>query len=212
MKPYERNLNYIIDKWDLNIHTARMPIHIPNTTRRALRLLFAELRFLKGVEIGVNRGSNAVKTIRVNPQLTLYCVDPWELYDGLNDFDDPIERKEAYARATWTLGQYDNVHVIRKFSMDALKDFEDESLDFVYIDGNHEFPYVAEDIFYWSKKVKSGGLVAGHDYHFNKCNFAYLQVTEIVDAYTKAFKIKPWFVINEGIFPEYPGNFLWVKE
>jgi hypothetical protein len=38
--------------------------------------------------------------------------------------------------------------------MDALNDFEDDSLDFVYIDGNHEFPYVAEDLFHWSKKVR----------------------------------------------------------
>ena len=212
MKSYEHTLAHIIDKWDLNVNQSRMPIHIPNTTRRSLRMLFAELKFLKGVEIGVNRGSNAVKTIRHNPQLTLYCVDPWELYDGMHDFDDPIERKEAYARTALTLKEYDNIHIIRKFSMDALKDFEDESLDFVYIDGNHEFPYVAEDIFHWAKKVGPGGLVAGHDYNFNKYDFPYIQVKEVVDAYTKAFKIKPWFVINEGIYPGYPGNFFWVKE
>ncbi len=48
--------------------------------------------------------------------------------------------------------------------MDALADFEDESLDFVYIDGNHAAPWVDDDIREWSKKVRKGGVVSGHDY------------------------------------------------
>ena len=76
--------------------------------------------------------------------------------------------------------------------MDAVKDFADGSLDFVYIDGHHGFKYVAEDIWEWHKKVKKGGIVAGHDYFtLNKdprhpyCN----HVKEVVDAYVKAFRI-----------------------
>ena len=48
--------------------------------------------------------------------------------------------------------------------MDAVKDFKDESLDFVYIDANHGYESTKEDIREWSKKVKKGGIVSGHDY------------------------------------------------
>ncbi len=48
--------------------------------------------------------------------------------------------------------------------MDALEDFEDNSLDFVYIDGDHNFKHISEDIYEWTKKVRSGGIVSGHDY------------------------------------------------
>lgn len=48
--------------------------------------------------------------------------------------------------------------------MDVVKQFKDESLDFVYIDGNHSFQHVVNDLCEWEKKVKVGGIVAGHDY------------------------------------------------
>ena len=48
--------------------------------------------------------------------------------------------------------------------MDALDDFEDNSLDFVYIDGNHTLPFIAMDIFGWEQKIRKGGIISGHDY------------------------------------------------
>lgn len=83
--------------------------------------------------------------------------------------------------------------------MDAVKDFEDESLDFVYIDGHHGFKYVTEDIFEWSKKIKKGGVISGHDYAYNRtpADHAYcLQVKYVIDAYTKAFQIDNWYVLG----------------
>ncbi len=207
-------LGYIIDKWDLRYSTSQswMPIFIPNTTRRHLNLLFAELGYRSGAEIGVNKGSNAMRFNRANPDCTLYCIDPWVLYGGMNDFDDAAERETTYALAKQRLDPIDNVQIIRKYSMDALQDFENESLDFVYIDGNHEWPYITQDIFYWAQKVKPGGIVSGHDYLTNPRACAFNQVTEAVDAYTKAFGIRKWFVFGKGDFPAHPGSWFWVKK
>ena len=58
-----------------------------------------------------------------------------------------------------------NIVKIRKKSMEAVKDFEDRSLDAVYIDGEHDEPSVREDIKEWRKKVKFGGYLMGHDYY-----------------------------------------------
>jgi hypothetical protein len=48
--------------------------------------------------------------------------------------------------------------------MDALNEFEDNSLDFVYIDGNHRIKWIIADIYEWYKKIKPGGFIGGHDY------------------------------------------------
>ncbi len=92
--------------------------------------------------------------------------------------------------------------------MDAVKDFEDNSLDFVYIDANHEYDYVKQDITEWTKKVKPGGIVAGHDYirlrqPRNEANkhFQY-GIKEAVFHYTTENNIRPWFVL--GLTAEYP--------
>ena len=57
-----------------------------------------------------------------------------------------------------------NIVKIRKKSMDALNDFEDRSLDAVYIDGDHTEKSVREDIQGWRKKIKFGGYLMGHDF------------------------------------------------
>ena len=49
--------------------------------------------------------------------------------------------------------------------MDAVVDVADESLDFVFIDADHKYVSVCEDIREWSKKVRIGGIVSGHDYY-----------------------------------------------
>jgi hypothetical protein len=110
--------------------------------------------------------------------------------------------------------------MVRKKSMDAVKDFEDESLDFVYIDGHHGFKFVTEDIWEWSKKVKKGGVISGHDYAYGKWKELgpqVLQVKEVIDAYTLAFRIKNWWVLGrkhkkeEGEKRDQYRSWMWFK-
>ena len=61
-------------------------------------------------------------------------------------------------------GYEDRAIMIRANSKIASNFFEDNSLDFVYIDANHAYEFVKEDIELWYPKVKSGGYVMGHDY------------------------------------------------
>jgi predicted O-methyltransferase YrrM len=75
---------------------------------------------------------------------------------------------------------------MRKMSMEAVEEFEKESLDFVFIDSNHSFDYVMEDLIEWSKRVRKGGIISGDDYfHFRKAG-----VIEAVDTYTRVHGIK----------------------
>src|SRR3990167_907724 len=57
-----------------------------------------------------------------------------------------------------------NIIKIKKSSVEAAKDFQDGSLDAVYIDAAHDEDSVREDIRTWRAKIKPGGILSGHDY------------------------------------------------
>lgn len=56
-----------------------------------------------------------------------------------------------------------NIVKIRKTSVEAAKDFQDGSLDAVYIDAEHDIDNVRADIRAWRPKIKKGGCLCGHD-------------------------------------------------
>jgi len=185
-------LEYIAAKFGVNINE-RPPILIPNINRPIMAATLAELGFRIGAEIGVARGEHAEILCKANPDLKLYCVDIWETYPGYDEYDDRIDRYYQYAQRI--LYPYE-CEFIKKFSMDAVKDFLDGSLDFVYIDGAHDFQSVANDLCEWTKKVRIGGIVFGHDFH--RSTRFIVDVKDVVPAYCYAKRIRPWFVLGEN--------------
>lgn len=160
--------------------------------RGKLAQLFNELELYKGAEIGVADARFSTYLCERMPLIELYCIDPWEPYKGNKRGGGVGQQHENYAIAKEQLKDY-NATLIRKMSIDAIRDFEDSSLDFVYIDGNHTFDYVMIDLILWSAKVKSGGIIAGHDYY----HFRWAGVVEAIDAYIKAHSVRHWFLTNE---------------
>lgn len=181
------------------------PFEIPDATRDDLPQLFLDLGFKVGAEIGVYKGEFTEKFCKAG--LFMHAVDPWMAYKNYNEYPpEEIKRfqdrqDELFSIAQTKLAPYkDKVNFIRKTSMDAVEDFDDESLDFVYIDGHHGFRYVAEDLCEWSQKVKKGGIIAGHDYALNDKGARdpyVLQVKYVLHAFVDAFKVDNWYVIGE---------------
>jgi hypothetical protein len=140
-------------------------IEIPNAGRNELAELFHDLDYRVGAEIGVAAGEYSEVIMKANPQLRqMYGVDPHLPYRGYRDYVrlgtfDSLE-KQAHDR----LDKYPNYTFVKKMSVEAAEEFADDFLDFVYIDANHSEPYVSQDIEAWTPKVRSGGIVAGHDY------------------------------------------------
>lgn len=118
-----------------------------------------------GVEVGTFKGGFS-KMITDVWGGTLFMVDVWrplgeEYLDGSNHEKHP----DAYSEAMKSIsGREDRAIMIRAESKKAAELFQDESLDFVYIDANHAYDYVVEDIKLWYPKVKKGGYLLGHDY------------------------------------------------
>ena len=205
-------LKYIKKKYDLR-YQVPMPIVLPIDRENGLTELFNELGFKVGAEIGTSKGRYAKWLLLRVKGLKLYCVDPWEIYDDYVEYNNK-ETKETcddFFEQTKERLKGMNVEFIRKRSMDAVKDFKDNSLDFVFIDGNHTFEYAVEDIAKWEKKVRIGGIVSGHDY-WNSIKrrklyvsnltplerMKLVQVKDAIDAWTKTNRIKPWFVTTKS--------------
>jgi hypothetical protein len=196
----QSTLDYIVKKFNLDINQ-EMPIMIPNTDRFSLARLFMRLRFKEGAEIGVQAGEYSKVLCDTIPGLKLHCVDAWEKYPGYVDFVKHSTYITHEKKAREVLAPY-GCDIIKKYSMDAVKDFPDRSLDFVYIDANHDIRHVIDDITEWSNKIKKGGIISGHDYFMPSRRHPKVHVVYALQAYTKAWKISPWFVLGrEEIIP-----------
>ena len=204
-------LKYIKNKYSLDLEQPS-PIMLPMNRFSGLCGLFAELQFKVGAEIGVDRGRYSKWLLLKNRKLKLFCIDPYLVYsEYIETHHKGVKAMNAsHEHAKQRLGKL-NCEIIVKTSMEALGDFEDNSLDFVFIDGNHSFEYVVDDIAGWSKKVRPGGIISGHDYWnswedeermylkkytpFQKMKL--VQVKDAVDAWTKTNQIKTWFILND---------------
>ena len=192
------------------------PAEIPDCVRTDLPQFFIDMGYKVGAEIGVRNGRFSRKLCQAG--LKVYAIDPWRNYDGYWGEDAFKKEVEAsYKFAKKILAPFDCV-ILRKTSLEALADIPNNSLDFVYIDGNHDFRYVADDLYEWTKKVRPGGVISGHDYFYaNERKHDNIHVKYVVDAFVKCYKIEQWYVI--GRKEKRPGekrdqfrSFFWLKK
>lgn len=187
----------IVEKFKIN-NGDSLPFKSEGGTRDMLAQFMGELGFKTGAEIGVLRGAYSRILCESIPGLKLKCIDPWLAFRR----NTQVRQEERLIRTRRRLRHF-NAEIIRKPSLEAVKDIPDGSLDFVYIDEMHEFDPVMLDLIHWTQKVRVGGIVAGHDY---SPDTHYIQVIPAVNAYTKAHGIMKWYVTDE----EDP-SFFWVK-
>ena len=116
------------------------------------------------VEIGCFTGVSTETFLQLNPK-KLYAVDIWDLNESYSDLiEDGRSNFHLIEQSFRTMAKnYDNIEIIKNFSKHASFGFRNKSLDFVYIDGDHNYNAVVEDIEHWQPKIKSGGYIAGHD-------------------------------------------------
>jgi len=167
-------------------------VTIPDCDRNDLPEFMRQMGCRVGAEIGVDKGEYT--EVLCQGGLYVYAIDPWVMYE---DYFEPTT-EDHYVIAKDRLAKYD-CRIIKRTSMEALQFFKDDSLDFVYIDGNHSFVYIAQDIYYWSKKVRKGGIVAGHDYYYHRAkdgNRFKMNVRHVVDCYVKAAGIKKLYILG----------------
>ncbi len=175
------------------------PAIIQDCLRADLPKFFKNHGLEVGAEIGVYKGAFSELFCQAGLN-KVYSIDPWMSYDGAGRTQKVQDRQNfLFEHTQRVLAPYPNSEIIRKASLDALADFEDESLDWVYIDGNHDFRHIAADVYEWSRKVRSGGVVSGHDYFDTSPTSTNLlcHVRVVVDAYTRLFQIPNWWLFGQ---------------
>lgn len=149
--------------------------HYHRDKRRAMHGLFEPLNPKLGAEVGTWNGNTSRSLLITFPDLTLYMIDRWtpppkdDSWEGSGDrfaLYDQSKHDDAYANARRVTEPFnDRRRILRMSSCEAArKCIADESLDFAFIDADHSFEGTLSDIESYWPKVKSGGLLSGHDY------------------------------------------------
>ena len=158
-------------------------------------------------EIGVEYGDFSQEIIKNDPK-ELVLVDVWEKQTGTYERDTSnLNNFEAlYQHVVDLFGQDKRVKIIKDFSSEAVKMFPDEHFDFVYIDANHTWKGITNDIHDWWPKVKIGGYLCGHDYiHKNvylwnggKYEVSWVEVRPVVDAWAEVKAVELLLTWEDG--------------
>ena len=105
----------------------------------------------------------------------LYCVDHWKGNEATENVDlidgDNIYR--IFEHNMKSLELWDTITPIKKDSLTASKDFDNGSIDFLFLDADHRYEPFTRDLHAWYPKMKRGGIMCGHD-----CEQFYSNLTE----------------------------------
>lgn len=130
-----------------------------------------------GAEIGVWKGDYSAKLLELAKPETLHLIDPWAVREDPNydtawygkargiDMDKVHDGVQARFAEQLASGQ---VKIHRAPSLDAMSAFDDGSLDFVYVDGDHAYEGVKPDLEISVRKVREGGLICVDDHMIGK--------------------------------------------
>lgn len=121
-------------------------------------------------EIGVHEGDLSRRILDIAEPKRLHLIDPWAKGEGLFGKQavheqDVVEKR--YEKVKEQFGkdiEAGRVRIHRELSSDAVTEFPDAYFDWVYVDGNHLYEFVKQDLELYYPKVKAGGYVAGDDY------------------------------------------------
>lgn len=172
------------------------------------RLDLAKLFKGIGVEIGVAEGWYSDQIMQLGKVDEMYGVDPYTPHQGYRDYTRETTYNRLKTNAHNRLDKYPNYYFLEQFSTRAADSFDNDSLDFVYIDGDHSYESVTQDIKTWMKKLKPGGIIAGDDYIRSDRDKRFYDVIRSVDEYVETNGISILFIYGKG---RTPSNWMFRK-
>lgn len=148
--------------------------HLANKPSRAYFAdLFRKGCFKSGIEVGVASGRFSEHVLSVNKEVNFV----WHMIEPLPN--EELKKRFAIFNGTanfrlgsWAghgIGQRAHIFFWQYFSTDpkVLRDIPDEGVDFIYLDGAHDYKNVKLELPFYYDKLQPGGVLAGHDY----CNY-----------------------------------------
>lgn len=133
-------------------------------------------------EVGVYYG-RTTRVLGSNPYLKIYAIDP---FTGSEEHQAELKGYKYRSDYEKNTVNIPNLTIIEGYSVDASKNFDDNSLDAVFIDAAHDYENVKNDILAWGPKLKIGGKIIGHDYPDpNDPNGGFEELSKAVNEYVR---------------------------
>jgi len=156
-------------------------MHYSKTIANYIRETIGEPKF--GAEVGAWAGVTSNVFLHAFPEMQLHAIDPWE--DG--DPENTTARRTTKERLQEVHEEFnintawakDRLIVHCMLSLDGAAAVPDGELDFVFVDGDHRYQPVKDDLNAWWPKLRDGGLLIGHDYRKDRFDrFGVVQATD----------------------------------
>ena len=144
----------------------------------------------QGLELGVWVGTTTLFLMR-NTNVRMTCVDAWEVQDDNPEYDWQYNKKPVFRNGklirleefkhegqVWNHNANekkfrqeaeqwgDRIKIIKGRSMNVIDQIADQSMDFIFHDSDHSYPFVKNEIEAYLPKLKSGGYSIGDDYNW----------------------------------------------
>lgn len=155
--------------------TDALKIKAPKRHANRLRMLAHMPKYGRCAEIGVWNGGFSGAILEVTQPKELTLIDPWDLLSdqSKSEWTHKKHKKHKIMRGmfdhvTARYGGLSNVSIRKGFSAEVLETFEDDYFDWLYIDGNHLYEFVRQDVEVAFRKVRPGGIIAGDDYFWKR--------------------------------------------
>lgn len=130
------------------------------TRGEELAKLIKDNNYSSYAEIGVWDGYTVKYLLRKCKLIKVICVDDYQDNNQFYSHERVIKAKEKGMK----LDNYPNLFFYNTTSKEASKKVKDNSLDIIFIDANHSYKSIKEDIKLWYPKVRKGGMLCGHSY------------------------------------------------
>ena len=169
-------------------------------------------KHLSGVEIGVWKGEFSVALNHFLAPRELTLVDPWILPDSgkivfpraksgqaIGVENHAIEKQtdadQVFEYVKNRFASFKHIRVWRSTSVEAARRFEENTLDWIYVDGSHYYEDVRDDLGAWLPKIKNEGYIVGDDYYWKNPAGEY-SVKRAVDEFVAQHQFKNWVVFR----------------
>jgi len=126
---------------------------------------------IKIVEVGAWLGKSTFYLVdHYGKKAEIYTVDTWRgSHEELNTTHHLATTRDIFVDFMKNM----RIHIgrftpLRLLSTDAAEIFDDNSIDFIFIDGDHSYDAVRSDLIAWVPKLTTNGIIAGHDYRSSK--------------------------------------------
>lgn len=155
------------------------------------------------VEIGAYQGKStvymAVEILNSGKKIKFDTIDIWDNYKENNSFSNfrcinGVETYQIFLKNIEPVKNY--INIVRGDSIEVSKNYLDKSVDFLYVDGSHDYEHLKKELKVWIPKMKIGGIMSGHDYESSGWR-------SVVDAVNETFDKEKIKTIG--------GNSWWIK-